>query len=621
MMKYRSSSKRPLFRLAAIALFAGVAGATALATDAAENAGRATPAASACLSELLAPALGSTAIAWLAAAAALMLTLQTRPFLCLRTLDGFVLAAACLLFPLRAETGVAGWDRTGLSVQTWATLLLTLAAVYWLGRGVHLVVSANAPRRDANLSTGALLVVVLAGLAVSVNTIATAPLSDASQDGLVGGEFTHSTGKLPYGDTLGHDNRSPLLYLLHAGAIRVTPGTVEWTDTSASPTREDELPARLVNGLLFLMTLGAVLVLGSRLHSPAMGMTLAALLGLFPGTLECLPQPNVMLAAALVAWTLAFATLPGVGGLLSAAALLLAGLAWPWAWLAAPGLLAFFLRRGWHAFGATIGLAGALAAVVVALPRMVEPALPRSDGALAAAGMPPQYRGFLAGDGAVEIQAMRPDPVTSSAISAWFWKLLVEMEDTRISQGELFIGIPSGLDAGSVRYRDIKFDPRTGPALQDGYRRALREAPVTTRAWVALRSVLESTWKPSGSATVAQPAGSWAHWAAASTLSAETWTMIRRAAKLALGVAALFFAFVLFGGTRAGMHQLVGAFTALAAGALLASEPGAVTNWAWMLPAALAAVAVYVPAAPTPSAPPAVSPAALEPAPRITIEQ
>ena len=53
----------------------------------------------------------------------------------------------------------------------------------------------------------------------------------------------------------------------------------------------------------------------------------------FPGSLECLPRPEIMLPSFLLTWTIVFALLPFVGGALATLCLVLAGVAWPWAWL------------------------------------------------------------------------------------------------------------------------------------------------------------------------------------------------------------------------------------------------------------------------------------------------
>jgi hypothetical protein len=63
-------------------------------------------------------------------------------------------------------------------------------------------------------------------------------------------------------------------------------------------------------------------------------------------------------------------------------------------------------------------------------------------------------------------------------------------------------------------------------------------------------------------------------------------------AKFLLGVMAVLLGIRLLRIQHIERHQLFGALIAVVAGALLASEEGAVTNWVWLLPAALAALAL-----------------------------
>src|SRR5262249_17255848 len=116
---------------------------------------------------------------------------------------------------------------TGRPVQFWAYILLTVIALYWIVRGFRLLLSKTVRPMTANVSPGAMSVLALAGLAIALHTIVAAPLSPGSRDGIVGGVCLAETGKLPYGDAPGYDARSPLLYALHAPAVKVLPPSID----------------------------------------------------------------------------------------------------------------------------------------------------------------------------------------------------------------------------------------------------------------------------------------------------------------------------------------------------------------------------------------------------------
>lgn len=624
----RTTSRFGLFAIAL--LLCGTAAVPGFGQDGQLPAATA-PAAGVCLTTVLAPHADATAMSWLAAVVVLMLTLQARPLVCFRTLDGVVLALMCLVMPLRAEQSVCNVDPLGRPLQWWSYALLAVFGLYWLARGVMLMVTATHAPRTSNLSGIASFVVFVAALLLGGRTIANAPVSDASQDGVIGGLHLARTGALPYGDTPGHDARSPLLYLLHAGAMTLAPpaavsdsaaapepataGGETERQTATIPEVADARPARLANALLLALLLAAVMIAGSRLHSISLGVSATALVCLLPGATECFPRPEIMLPATLLAWSLALATLPAIGGLLSVATLLLAGVAWPWAWLALPGVLAYFLRRGWQAVGAVVGLVGGAAAVLAGLPALVAPSLPRVDGALSAAGLQPAYRAVPTADGAAAIERVETPLPSSPGFDARIWRFLVESEETNLG-GASGIVLPSGVSERSVMYRQLLVDPAVAAKLKEGYRAALATQPDTTRMWVALRTVLENVSRPA--APAAPPIESaWDVWSGGTD---GAWTTIRLVARIVLSVLAFFAAFVLFGAQRAGLHQLVGALLTVSVGALLVSGVGAAANWVVAVPLILAAMLVNTGAPALPPLP-AAEPVELGRAPRITVEK
>ena len=378
---------------------------------------------------------------------------------------------------------------------------------------------------------------------------------------------------------------------------------------------------RLANALLLVLLLSALAGIGHRMHSVALGQMLVVVACIFPGVLECLARPEIMLPTVLLAWSIAFVTVPGVGGLLSVLALVLAGLAWPWAWLALPVMLAYFFRRGWQALGATIGLVGGAAAAVVGITALVAPALPRADGALREAGMTPPYAARLSDDGTPVIEHRRPsETIEPMFIKKRIWRPLLNRDELRLDSASMQPALPNGVDARAVRYRDVVATGEAREVLQDDYRAALAQEPQVARMCASLRTVLEATWKPEVKPT-APVVGVWDLWAAEQP--GGQWTLIRRVAKIVVGLLALLVALVLIRGQRPQVHQLIGGLLVVCAATLVISMPGAATNWVWLMPAALAALAANsgAPAAKLETRASERPPLDLGPAPRITVEK
>ncbi len=555
------------------------------------------------LSEWL-PPTGGLGLAWIAVVLILALTLRTTRWLSLRNLDGLVLAGTCILLLMRFMGGAASQGP-----QWWAYILLTAAALYWVIRGLLLARAESTPFHGGNVSGGGMLVMFVFALAVAFTQVATAPISSASRDGLVGGAYTAATGRLPYGQTPGYDEHSPLLYLLHAGAVKAVPAravdasgnriALQW-DHRSEWLRDgwwqgaDLNAARLVNGLLLVAAVAGLFMAGRSLHSGVMGLTLATIFCIFPGSVECMSRPDVMLAAALLAWAVAFATFERGAGLLAMLFIVLAGLAWPWAWLGVPVLLGYFLRRGWDGFGAVggtlIGAAAALALVVL----MTKPAIPRADGAVAAAGLQKRYTATVT-DGTVVID--RFDRSAEPAAAAGFierqrqavWRWLLGDRLTLAQAEKLSVSMPSGVAGGEIGFHEVEPSGQAEQRLGAAYAELPRlTMPLTGRAQVALRTALEATWLPVQPDPPPAPPV-WDVLAAAN--SSMDPMQSRRWAKVAAGVLTLFVAVLLLARARE-VHQAVGGLLAVIAMALLVSMTGAVANLALLLPALLPVLAV-----------------------------
>lgn len=546
----------------------------------------------------LRPALNAATLTWFAVVLILVLVLQTRPLLSFHNLDGLILAATGVLLALRGDASILRGDPTGFSLQQWAYLLLSIAAVYWFARGLYVMRARNVPPAEPNVSEGSMLVLIAACLAVAFTHLATAPVSAGSRDGIVGGLYLLETGRMPYGQTPGFDSRSPLLYALHAGVLKFMPlfftdasGRVidaRWTNhdqwlhgdwVAASDTAA--ATARLVNALLLILTLGALKVIGTRLHSVAIGLTLLAIFCVFPGSYECFARPEIMLATALLAWTIAAALLPGLGGLLALLLATLAGVAWGWTWLVVPVLLAYFLRRGWNGVGATVGLlAGAAACLAITLYH-VAPALPRSDGALRAAGIQTTHVAGLSPAGQVTLSpgASEVSAPQSWLSGVWFFMLGKENLSAAATDGE------------RVLFRKVSASGPARDELQRVYGGEVEASPELTRVFVHLRTMLEAIWLPAGPDEAGvEPA--WQVWTGGGA-SRTLWVNIRRGVKALCVVVVMLVCAALLTTVDPRPHQLIGALALVLAPALIASELGAVTNWVWLMPVVLSFLAAH----------------------------
>jgi hypothetical protein len=566
----------------------------------------------------LLPELSAATLTWIAVVVILVLTIQAKPIVCWHNLDGLMLALTALLLPLRGNTSLVRGDPTGHTVQCWVYLLLCAATVYWIIRGLRLLLGKTAPTMTANVSAGAMFVLIAAGLCLAGSRIAGAPLSEGSRDGLTGGICFADTSKLPYGDAPGRESRSPLLYVVHAGATKVVGPAFELDGESLAmkwQNREqwmsdkawksvDPAPARLVNAFLFILLIAATAGIGCRLHSMALGQTLVAILCVFPGALECLSHPEILLPAALVAWSILFLTIPGVGGFLAMLTLAFAGLSWAWAWLGMIVVLGYLLRRGWQALGGVVGLCAGIMLIVMGFDAYTAPTLPSATGSQREAGITPAYTARVSEDGTIVIDPYHPDVTVAPTFKKWFWKPLLDREDIRLSTLNLPFAYPSGVDGGAIACNTVLAEGPARAELQKGYRSAMKQEPRLTQTLASIRGVLDATWKAEDAANP-ETKGVWQLWS--ETFAGRNWELIRRCAKLAVGVLALFAALVVFREPGPQIPRLLGGLLAVGAAILLVDMTGPATNWIWLMPMILAALAAK-------SAPPALPPKAALPA-------
>jgi hypothetical protein len=554
------------------------------------------------------PQLDGPTLTWFAIVVILVLTFRLRPLFSERNLDGLVLAATCLLLALRTDQARLPHWAFGQTGQWWSYVLLSVAAGYWLLRGFMCIGSAPLRRLPSNVAGGALLVLFVAGLAVAANRIVTSPMTPAARDGLVGGLYTAHTGKLPYGATEPHDRQSPLLYMLEAGAVKVLPplyagdepglSRMTWSNYEDWQDRtwweEGEFTAaRLVDAILLIATLAALYVIGSRLHSPLIGFTLATVFCVFPGALECLTQPNVMLATALLGWTVALALVPGISGFFALVMAVLAGVAWPWAWLSIPVLLGYFFRSGLQAFASLAGLLGGVAGTIALLTWLTPPSVPRADGALLRAEQLPPYTADLGQDGMLHVAKREGD--SPQLVHGWlrsFWKLLIEAESVKLDpttarDDERRVFLVDDIRPESLLFRKIEPTETAVQELNARYRAQLARATIGTQVWTSLRTLLEQTWLTREPLQGTLPSV-WDVWRGEGQGGQSWWPLVQKAAKIAAGVLAIIAGLTLLRRKVARPAHLMGGLLAASSAALLADSAGAVTNLAWLLPGILA---------------------------------
>lgn len=591
------------------------------------------------------PRLDGAALAWFAVVVVLMLTFRLKPLLSERNLDGLVLVATCLLLVVRYDTTPMPKWAGGLTAQWWSYGLLSLATLYWLLRGLRCFGARTVARQEPNASRNALFILVLAGLAVGIGRVTTDPLSPTARDGIVGGLAMADTGKLPYGDAAGHDRHGPLLYALYAGTGWIAAPTatigdavveteLTWANRATWLGQEwwregHFVNARLAHGLLYVLFLLATYLIGRRMHSDDMGLTLVAIFCVFPATFDAIAQPEVLLPATLLAWSVAFALMPtGVAGLVSTLTAVLAGLAWPWAWLMLPVLLGYFLRRGLDALGGVAGTLGGTAAILAGLTWLTNPTPPRADGALHRAALVPEYAVCRSEDGrhlVVTTQPAAADPPRGWLTPLWKWLVTKDdvLLDAAASAPDLSPVELGDIDVRKVFYRTLETAAPAREEMIRRYRLSVSAQPGAQRMLAAVRTVLEHTWLAAGEPPAGLP-GTWALWAGGARGDDGWWSLAHRAVKVMAGLLAVFIGLSMLRGQAPQPHHLIGGLLAVASAALLASAMGAATNLVWLLPVVLALLAANAPAVP-PAPPPARLPLVMDlaggPVPRITVER
>lgn len=550
----------------------------------------------------LVPVMSQAVQTWIALLIVLMLLVQVAPWRTWRNLDALAVGALCVFLLLRDP--VAGRWRAGHPDEIWVYLVLVAVALYWVLRGVVVVARGAGRGLDVNLSRGALLIVTLGAVLLGFDAQLRSGTTLAARDGMYGALTMLNEGHLPYGAHDGHDGRSPLLYLTYYPLVAASPDCQPDDPAMAPLTPADFAYAHTAPAsdawrttvrvthlaLLALLALG-VWVLGARLHSGRMAAMLVVLVLVFPGASRHFADPTVLIPATLIAWGLALATIPAIGGLLGTVLLVAAGLAWPWAWLGVPVMVAYFLRQGWQALGTIVGLLAGLAGIVAMLFYTVAPAAPLTPGAREVAGYETPYVARIDDRQHVVIERATASetPEAELAPKRWLWQGLLAGEALTLADADHDFRLPSGTDAGAVAFLDVRVSPETRPAVNAAYRAAFEDgAGPWARLAASTRTLLEATWLQPSS-TRGPSAGTWHVWAAV-TDGEQVIDWTRRGVKVFVGIMVVALAYVALR-RRAPRYLLFGGVTTVLLLGLLASTSGGATDWGIIFPAILGLIA------------------------------
>lgn len=351
---------------------------------------------------LFRPVFDSKTLLWFGGLLWLVLAIDPRRILSMRTLDVLLIVSLAGLMLLRNDERPAQFFGASVSYAFigWTGIFVVGAylTVRMLVRFLH-----REPRATAWPGIGRTAWLLLAFVIAS--SLCAAPLTPVGSDGVQavrGGEHLRTTGVLPYGVMAGPTTAGPLEYWLHAAAARAdVPANVREAATL------DRM--RWIAAIAHVLTLLGIVVLARRYNAAAAGALLAALYGLLPPVVAQMTTATTTVPAALVVWALVLVTSPwrAAGGLAGGAVLAVASGASIAPVLLAPAWLGFTLRRPRpqarpdapvrrvgrvaSVLGFLLGLLIVGTLIDVYTWRHSRPAMPRPDGLVRFLGRQPDY--------------------------------------------------------------------------------------------------------------------------------------------------------------------------------------------------------------------------------------
>ncbi|MGE3180003.1 MAG: hypothetical protein AB7N71_00085 [Phycisphaerae bacterium] len=569
------------------------------------------------------PSFNRVQFAWIGVLGILAITLMLRRGSELAALDGLLLAFAATCMLLRSVHTTPDF-LVGHDLSWWTYLALLAIVVYFAVRGMFLLGNQVPDQVGRSGNEGAAFVFLVAAILFGTWYAKNVPPAQASVDGLLGGRETMDFGTLPYGTTSNHNHRSPLLYLWYASLAkmdlvnplpdRASEFEFERTNfevrTQVAPYLWYSARPILWSNLFFAgLTLIGLMVIGSRLHSASVGLSLAALFALFPGTLDAITNSELLLGTALLTWAIAFSLLPLLGGFFGALFFVAAGFVWPWAWLGLPILLAYSWVRGWMVVWSIFGFLAGVGLFVWALPILVPASLPQprgfwSDSAefprYAAAFDPEQLTLTITPMTERQRTELAAEPHTFAPMIDWLLRqgstTIDRLASTSFSDGRVVIA--EGVDPHTTHYAAIlPVDELSRSKLQAQYQFDMSTADPKKQFMGSLRTLIEDTWRP-GKSPYSLEQSAWRSWGALEKSKADQIRTIRRVIKTMALVLAALCSVILLSRKAVAPPAFVGALLAVLAVGFIASLNGPGDHWAWILPAMLAAHAATRPRLP-----------------------
>ncbi|MBN1488914.1 MAG: hypothetical protein JXA69_03265 [Phycisphaerae bacterium] len=286
--------------------------------------------------QLLRPVFGPTAMLWFGGTLWLVLGIDLRRFLSLRTIDVLSIVGLAILLVFRHDNRGVTFFGTECTYALLAWTGIFAICAYLLLRTLGQLLRRT-PRVMAAPGIGPTAWLLLA-FAVSANFCGLSEWhADTESIALArGSRHLLTTGQMPYGQIANRTDFGPTLYQLHAG--RMDPQGSEADDLGVTKS---------IGALAHAAILLGLVLLGWQMHNASTGALLAALYALFPPVGVMVATAHLTVPAALVIWALVAMAprLRSIGAAIAGALLAVASGMMFYPLLLAPAFLASCLRR------------------------------------------------------------------------------------------------------------------------------------------------------------------------------------------------------------------------------------------------------------------------------------